>query len=256
MSVAGAVAVTLFTLFRPDGLRFRLADSGAKAIVTDAANLPKIRSVAGDLPDLATIFTIDSREATSFWEEIGKAADAGGIAATGPDDPAFLSYTSGTTGAPKGALHGHRVLRGHLPGVQLAHEGLGLPGDLIWAPADWAWMGGLTNLLLPALACGVPVIAHRMPKFDPGRAVEVMAEVGVRNVFLPPTALRLMRQAGVRAAPGLRSVTSAGEGEVCAVGDIGALGAGDAAGRSHAGCSVARRSSSSTKANRSGDAPW
>ncbi|PJN92542.1 hypothetical protein CNY89_28800, partial [Amaricoccus sp. HAR-UPW-R2A-40] len=44
--------------FGPDGLRFRLADSGAKAIVTDAANLPKIRSVAGDLPDLATIFSI------------------------------------------------------------------------------------------------------------------------------------------------------------------------------------------------------
>lgn len=207
----GAVAVPLFTLFGPDGLRFRLADSGAKAIVTDAANLPKIRSVAGDLPELATIFAIDSREATSFWEEIGKAADAGGIAATGPDDPAFLSYTSGTTGAPKGALHGHRVLMGHLPGVQLAHEGLGLPGDLIWTPADWAWMGGLTNVLLPALEAGVPVVAHRMAKYDPERAIRLMTDLGVRNAFLPPTALKLMRQAGVARAPGLRSLTSAGE---------------------------------------------
>ncbi len=209
----GAIAVPLFTLFGPDGLRFRLADAGVKAVVTDAANLPKLAGMTADLPDLAAIFAIDTREAGAlgFWEELGRASDAHPIAATGPDDPAFLSYTSGTTGPPKGALHGHRVLMGHLPGVQLAHEGLGLPGDLIWTPADWAWMGGLTNVLLPALEAGVPVVAHRMAKFDPERAAALMADLGVRNAFLPPTALKLMRQAGVARAPGLRSVTSAGE---------------------------------------------
>ena len=50
-----------------------------------------------------------------------------------------------------------------------------------------------------------------MAKFDPERAVALMAASGVRNAFLPPTALKLMRQAGVAAAPGLRSVASAGE---------------------------------------------
>lgn len=209
----GAIAVPLFTLFGPDGLRFRLADAGVKAVVTDAANLPKLAGMTADLPDLTAIFAIDTREAGAlgFWEELGRASDAHPIAATGPDDPAFLCYTSGTTGPPKGALHGHRVLMGHLPGVQLAHEGLGLPGDLIWTPADWAWMGGLTNVLLPALEAGVPVVAHRMAKFDPERAAALMADLGVRNAFLPPTALKLMRQAGVARAPGLRSVASAGE---------------------------------------------
>lgn len=209
----GAVVVPLSTLFGEDGLGFRLRDSGAKAVVTDGASLPKVVGLRASLPDLGRIFSIDARESgiDGFWQELGKADDRHAMVATGPDDPAFLSYTSGTTGPPKGALHGHRVLTGHMPGITLAHGGLGVPGDCAWTPADWAWMGGLTNLLLPALACGVPVIAHRMPKFDPGRAVAVMAEVGVRNVFLPPTALRLMRQAGVRAAPGLRSVTSAGE---------------------------------------------
>lgn len=209
----GAIAVPLFTLFGPDGLRFRLADAGVKAVVTDAANLSKLAGMTADLPELAAIFAIDTREAGAlgFWEELGRASDAHPIAATGPNDPAFLSYTSGTTGPPKGALHGHRVLMGHLPGVQLAHEGLGLPGDLIWTPADWAWMGGLTNVLLPALEAGVPVVAHRMAKFDPERAAALMADLGVRNAFLPPTALKLMRRAGVARAPGLRSVTSAGE---------------------------------------------
>jgi acetyl-CoA synthetase len=56
-----------------------------------------------------------------------------------------MIYTSGTTGPPKGALHAHRVLLGHLPGVQFAHEFLPQPGDLIWTPADWAWAGGLLN---------------------------------------------------------------------------------------------------------------
>jgi acetyl-CoA synthetase len=209
----GAVAVPLFTLFGEDGLRFRLADSGAKALVTDGANLDKALAVRADLPALEAVFSIDAREggAHGFWQELGKAADAQAAAVTGPDDPAFLSYTSGTTGPPKGALHGHRVLLGHMPGIELAHEGLGRAGDLAWTPADWAWMGGLCNLLLPCLARGVPVVAHRMAKFDADRAVALMADLGVRNAFFPPTALKLMRQAGVEAAPGLRTVACAGE---------------------------------------------
>ncbi len=209
----GAVAVPLFTLFGEDGLRVRLADSGTAALVTDAADLAKVAEIRGDLPDLATVWSVDGPEAGAlgFWQELERGADAGGIAATGPDDPALLVYTSGTTGPPKGALHGHRVLIGHLPGVGLAHEFLGAPGDRLWTPADWAWMGGLMNVLLPGLCLGVPVVAGRAGRFDPEAAVRLMAEESVRNAFLPPTALKLMRQAEVKPVAGLRSVASAGE---------------------------------------------
>lgn len=209
----GAVVLPLFTLFGEDALAFRLGDAGAKAVITDGASLPRIRAIRDRCPELAEIFSIDERQPGiwSFWHELGKAADGGEAVATGPDDPAFIAYTSGTTGPPKGALHGHRVLIGHLPGIELAHEGLGQPGDCLWTPADWAWMGGLANALLPALYHGVPVVAHRMAKFDPERVPSLVAELGIRNVFLPPTSLRLMRQAGVRRVEGLRSVTSAGE---------------------------------------------
>jgi acetyl-CoA synthetase len=209
----GAVVVPLFTLFGEDGLAYRLRDSGAKAVVTNGQNLGKVLAIRDGLPDLGSIFATDAREAgvAAFWQEIGRAADSGAAVATAAEDPAFISYTSGTTGSPKGALHAHRVLIGHMPGIEVTHERLGQAGDALWTPADWAWMGGLTNVLMPGLCLGVPVVAWRLAKFDPERAVAMMATTGVRNTFLPPTALKLMRRAGVRSVPGLRSVTSGGE---------------------------------------------
>ncbi|MEM8572223.1 MAG: AMP-binding protein [Pseudomonadota bacterium] len=209
----GAIVVPLFSLFGEDGLHFRMRDSGARAIITDAQNLPKVVAIRDALPDLRCVFSIDVREkqVLGFWQELGKAADACPTVPTASEDPAFLSYTSGTTGPPKGALHAHRCLIGHLPGISLAHNGLGQKGDCIWTPADWAWMGGLTNVLLPSLYHGVPVVAHRMTKYDPEGAADLIIRTGIRNTFFPPTALKLMRQAGVERVAGLRSVTSAGE---------------------------------------------
>jgi acetyl-CoA synthetase len=210
----GAVVVPLFTLFGAEGLAFRLKQSGASAAVTDAAHLPKLLALRDACPDLGPVFCTDAREAgvLGFWQELGRSAEGPPPLATSAADPALIAYTSGTTGPPKGVLHAHRVLLGHLPGIEMAHEGLGLPGDCLWTPADWAWLGGLTNLLLPGLARGVTVVAHRMAKFDPDRAAALMRDLGVRNVFLPPTALKLMRQHGAAAAmPKLRSVTCAGE---------------------------------------------
>ncbi|MEM1200516.1 MAG: AMP-binding protein, partial [Pseudomonadota bacterium] len=78
-------------------------------------------------------------------------------------------------------------------GIQFAHDFFPQPDDCIWTPADWAWAGGLLNILLPGLYFGVPVVGHRFEKFDPERAFALMAEHGVRNTFLPPTALKMMR---------------------------------------------------------------
>ncbi len=95
---------------------------------------------------------------------------------TGPDDPALMIFTSGTTGPPKGALHGHRVLLGHLPGVQMAYEFLPQPGDLMWTPADWAWAGGLLNALLPALYLGVPVVVGALREIRSGNRARADGE--------------------------------------------------------------------------------
>jgi len=191
----GGIAVPLFTLFGEEGLAYRLADSGAAALVTDAANLPKVVAIRDRTPALRRVLCVDGPgEGAEGWAEtLARASDAHAPVATRAEDPAFLSYTSGTTGPPKGALHAHRCLIGHLPGVRLVHDFLPRPGDVMWTPADWAWMGGLCNVMMPALYWGVPLICHRMERFDPERAFALMAAEGVTSVFAPPTALRLMR---------------------------------------------------------------
>ncbi len=209
----GAVAVPLFVQFGPDALEHRLADSGARALVTDGDNLPKIPR---GLSELATILVVDGDGGGHplFWPTLERARDAFAPVDTASDDPALIIYTSGTTGRPKGALHAHRVLLGHLPGVQLPHDFFPQPGDLYWTPADWAWIGGLLDVLLPSLYFGVPVLAHRARKFDPEEAFGLMGRHGVRNVFLPPTALKMMRPVPAprqRFGFDLRSVASGGE---------------------------------------------
>ncbi|HSK39860.1 MAG TPA: AMP-binding protein, partial [Arenibaculum sp.] len=211
---AGLVTVPLFTLFGEDALEYRLADSGARALVTDAAGAAKAAALRDRLPALELVLCIDGAPAgtADFHRLSERASDRFGPVDTMADDPAIIIYTSGTTGNPKGALHAHRVLLGHLPGVELPHEFFPRPGDLFWTPADWAWIGGLFDVLLPAWHHGVPVLAHRFRKFDPQRAVDLMGRHGVRNTFLPPTALKLMRQAELRpGAARLRSVGSGGE---------------------------------------------
>jgi acetyl-CoA synthetase len=145
--------------------------------------------------------------------EMAKASDALTPRDTRAEDPALIIYTSGTTGKPKGALHAHRVLLGHLPGVQLPQEFFPQPGDLFWTPADWAWAGGLLDVLLPSLFFGVPVLAARAKKFDPEAAFALMARHKVRNAFLPPTALKLMRQVEKpqRLGYAMRSIGTGGE---------------------------------------------
>jgi acetyl-CoA synthetase len=212
---SGLVSVPLFTLFGEDALEFRLANSGAKAIVTDQSGWEKLAKIRDRLPELKHIYVASEAigaGAKSFWSSIETASDRFATADTSADDPAIIIYTSGTTGNPKGALHAHRVLLGHLPNVEMVHDFLPKPGDVMWTPADWAWIGGLFDALFPAWYHGVPVVGHRAKKFEPQAAMALMADHAVRNVFLPPTALKLMRQAEVR-HPGvkLRSMLTGGE---------------------------------------------
>lgn len=213
---AGLISVPLFTLFGDEALEFRLSDSGARALVTDETGLQKILKLRDRLPALTAIFVTGGAampDTLDFDRELARATDFFAAVDTSADDPAVIIYTSGTTGNPKGALHAHRVLPGHLPGVEMPHEFFPQPGDLFWTPADWAWIGGLFDVLLPAWHHGVPVLAYRARKFDPEEALALMAKHGVRNTFMPPTALKLMRQldAAVPANLAPRTVASGGE---------------------------------------------
>jgi acetyl-CoA synthetase len=212
----GAIAVPLFTLFGIDALRYRLTDAGIKALVTNAASMEKIAQIREALPQLESIFCIDGCPPGTEDFHTARAQMSGDFSprATRADDPALIIYTSGTTGNPKGALHAHRTVLGHMPGVEMSHDFLGVEGDLIWTPADWAWIGGLIDVLFAAWQLGVPVVARRFEKFDPEAAFDLMSRHQVRNAFIPPTGLKLMRQVPNPAARwklNLRSLASGGE---------------------------------------------
>ena len=212
----GAVALPLAVLFGTDALSYRLQNSGANALITNARGAQRIAEIRKDLHILKLVLSLGGAAdgTLDFCDELARASSNFTPVDTSADDPAMMVYTSGTTGQPKGALHGHRVLIGHLPGVETHHDFLPQAGDRIWTPADWAWAGGLLNVLLPGLHYGVPVVARRFEKFDPEEAFALMARAQIRNAFIPPTALRMLRAASTpkgRHAINMRSIGSGGE---------------------------------------------
>src|SRR5579872_61520 len=106
----GAVGVPLFTLFGQDAIEFRLADSAAKALITDATGLAKVLPILERLPCLMKMYVVGENArpgpiptgVTGFERAIESASPQFEAVTTRADDPALLIYTSGTTGNPKG----------------------------------------------------------------------------------------------------------------------------------------------------------
>ena len=208
----GAVALPLSVLFGPEAVSYRLNNSGTKVVITDTQHVELLESIRDQLPHLETIIDCDS--ANGFWKEIERASDRFEVVDTLAEDPAYLVYTSGTTGPPKGALAPHRCLIGNLTGFEMSHNFFPQKDDLFWTPADWAWTGGLLDALIPSLYYGVPVLGYDGGKFDPEKACHLLEKYRVRNGFIPPTALKMLRQVENmqnRFDINMRSIMSAGE---------------------------------------------
>ena len=208
----GAVSLPLSVLFGTDALQYRLQDSGARIAVCSKEGFDRVQSLRAELPDLDTVINCDDPKA-GFWPLLNRGADTFETIKSGADDPALIIYTSGTTGPPKGAVIAHRCLLGNLPGFEMSHNFFPQADDLMWTPADWAWTGGLLDALIPAWFYGKPVLGYDGGRFDAEKAYDLMDRYRVRNAFIPPTALKMLRQVGDLKARGvhLRSVMSAGE---------------------------------------------
>ncbi len=207
-----AIAVPLSGLFGSDALSYRLRDSGAKLLITDAKHRELIESIKPELPDLTTVLDVDATQ--GFWGAIENASELYTLPHTPPDTPALLIYTSGTTGPAKGATVAHRCFYGNLTGFELSHNFYGQQDDLFWTPADWAWTGGLVDALLPSWYYGKPILAYEGGKFDPEKTCYLLDKYQVRNGFVPPTALKMLRQVeGIDTHYNInfRSIMSAGE---------------------------------------------
>lgn len=226
----GAISLPLSVMFGVEALSYRLENSGSKVVMTDAEHVPRLLSIVDELPELAHIICVDALPDTLISEasrsrltvidlaaNLQSLADEDsveGVHDTHRDDPAFLLYTSGTTGPPKGALIPHRALIGNLTGFELSHNGFPVMADRMFTPADWAWTGGLLDALLPAWYYGIPVVALEQRGFDAEKVASLMSRHRVTCAFIPPTALKLMRAVPDlfdRHPHCLRSVMSAGE---------------------------------------------
>jgi acetyl-CoA synthetase len=213
---AGFVSVPVSTLFAADAVAYRLNHVGAKVVITDQASLPTAVRARTLAAEAVRLYLIDGHtpEGESLTAALEAARDAFTNVDTAADDPAFLNFTSGTTGNPKGALQAHRSMLGHLPGAEFGLDFFPQPGDVMWSPADWAWLAGLMDVLMPAWYHGVPVLTFRAPRFDPEQAFAMIGRHQVRTTLLVPTMLRLMRQVPDpvgRFGAKLRAVYSGGE---------------------------------------------
>jgi len=132
---------------------------------------------------------------------------------TTPESPALLHFTSGTTGAPKAAVHVHDAVVGL---AATARHVLGLgPGSVFWCTADPGWITGIAYGLIAPLVAGATTVVDAGP-FDPGRWYRLLADHRVVAWYTAPTALRMLRRAGTAFARGydltaLQTIASVGE---------------------------------------------
>jgi acetyl-CoA synthetase len=202
----GATVMTAPMLLGSEALAYRVGHSGAKVLVTDQSTVD-ILDDTGVLDDL-TVVTVDDGPGHHLDDLLAHAQPSIAVDLK-PDDAALLMYTSGTSGHPKGVLHGQRFLLGHV-GVDCAAEGF-RPGDTFYGTADWGWIGGLMLGLLVPWAHGIPTVTWRPDRFDPERIVRMWDQIGVTTAFVPPAAIRMFDEANVRPRRLLRSLITGGE---------------------------------------------
>ncbi len=211
--LSGAISLPLSVMFGEEALQYRLQDSSASVVITDGMHRELIESLRDQCPSLTTVIDCDAQSKGSYTFILDAAKDTFDPVQTRANDPAFLIYTSGTTGPPKGALGAHRCLLGNLTGFELSQNFFPKPNDVFWTPADWAWTGGLLDGLLPSWYYGVPLLAYEAKGFDPERICHLLEKYQVSNGFIPPTALKMLRQVENidRFKFNFRAVMSAGE---------------------------------------------
>ncbi|HYG85662.1 MAG TPA: AMP-binding protein [Azospirillum sp.] len=200
---AGCVAAPLYAAFGPEPLRLRLALGKARVLVT-TDTLWRRKGLPGAGFDVLTVGGNPPEGAQDLAALLEQADPRGPVAPTGPADLALLHFTSGTTGAPKGALHVHDAL---VAQVASARQALDLgPGDVYWCTADPGWVTGTVYGILAPLACGATVVANE-GDFDPARWYGLIERQHVAVWYTTPTAIRMLMRAGDE-LPGRFDLTS------------------------------------------------
>jgi acetyl-CoA synthetase len=217
----GTVVTPLFSAFGPEPIKTRLSIGAGKVLVTtEALYRRKVAGIVGDLPQLQHILLIGENGARTDvpgTRDLATLMDQAPVAfeveRTSPDDMALLHFTSGTTGAPKGAVHVHGAMVTHYATGRYA---LDLhPEDIFWCTADPGWVTGTSYGIIAPLLHGVTSLVDEAD-FDAERWYQLLEAQAVTVWYTAPTAIRMLMKAGAEIAkrhhfPALRFVASVGE---------------------------------------------
>jgi acyl-coenzyme A synthetase/AMP-(fatty) acid ligase len=216
----GAIAVPTSTLLVADEVRYLAQDSGAAVLVTHKAMWPDLAPALRDLGGLRHVLLSGPGEMPAAGEgpalhdlepSLAAADGAAKPHPTGADDPAYLVYTSGTTGHPKGVLHAHRAMIGRTPAA--THWFDFRSGDRIMHSGKFNWTYVLGSGLMDPLYNGLTVIVHE-GRNDATLWPRLIAKHGCTVFIGVPTIYRQIIQKteySKEDVPTLRHCMSAGE---------------------------------------------
>jgi acetyl-CoA synthetase len=207
----GATVSPLFSAFGPEPLKTRVNLGRGKVLVTTQSLYErKVKKVEKEMPTLTHVLRVDAPEGRELLQG---ASARFAIENTSADDAAFLHFTSGTTGMPKGALHVHGAVVAHYATVTAA---LDLDcDDVFWCTADPGWVTGTSYGIVAPLVRGVTSVVDEA-EFDAERWYRILQHEGVSVWYTAPTAIRMLMKAGPELAAKyrfrhLRFIASVGE---------------------------------------------
>lgn len=206
----GAIAGTLFSAFQEQALLDRLSNSSAKIVITNAELGQRIQKIRRKLKNLKEVIYVDGEE---YQKDHANMDDTTHIAEMSPDDPAFMLYTSGTTGKPKGVVHRHMaILQEHLTAKWVLDI---RDDDIYWCTADPGWVTGIAYEILGSWSNGASSVIFS-GRFDPTRWYKILEDYNVTIWYTAPTAVRMLMGAGTMLVKkydlsSLRHLASVGE---------------------------------------------